>query len=115
MSFQSHYSIRKAAHWLGFGTESVRIIQANEHGQMVTSELAKSIQQERDAGRYPLLVNATAGTTVLGAIDELDEIADVCKREGVWLHVDVSSIIFTLTRSKGPSKFSSVLIPKFKN
>lgn len=57
---------------------------------MITNELIKSIQEEKDAGRYPLLVNGTAGTTVLGAIDELDEIADVCTRFGVWLHVDVS-------------------------
>lgn len=68
----------------------MRIIRANERGQMVTSELVKAIREEKDAGRYPLLVNGTAGTTVLGAIDELDEIADVCQREGIWLHVDVS-------------------------
>jgi glutamate/tyrosine decarboxylase-like PLP-dependent enzyme len=37
-----------------------------------------------------LMVNATAGTTVLGAIDDLEAVAEVCKKHGVWMHVDVS-------------------------
>lgn len=41
-------------------------------------------------GAAPFLVCATSGTTVLGAFDPLDEIADVCERHGLWLHVDVS-------------------------
>ncbi|XP_028038924.1 acidic amino acid decarboxylase GADL1 isoform X2 [Bombyx mandarina] len=87
-SEDSHYSIRKAAHWLGFGTESLRPIKANEHGQMIVSELEKAIEREKEENRYPVLVNATAGTTVLGAIDDLNDIANVCKKHGVWMHVD---------------------------
>lgn len=71
---------------------------------MVTSELIESIRKERDAGRYPLLVNGTAGTTVLGAIDDLDEIADVCEREGLWLHVDAS---IRLSFNKKPECFKN--------
>lgn len=41
-------------------------------------------------GAVPFLVCATSGTTVLGAFDPLDEIAEVCERHGLWLHVDVS-------------------------
>lgn len=41
-------------------------------------------------GAVPFLVSATSGTTVLGAFDPLEEIADVCHRHGLWLHVDVS-------------------------
>ncbi|KOB77178.1 putative Cysteine sulfinic acid decarboxylase [Operophtera brumata] len=113
-SEDSHYSLRKAAHWLGFGTESVRYIKTNDRGQMITSELAKSIQEEKDAGRHPLLVNGTAGTTVLGAIDELDEIADLCKRHGVWFHVDAcwgGSLILSRkykNRLKGVEKADSI-------
>lgn len=87
---QSHYSIKKAAHWLGFGTDSVIIINTNEHGQMVTEELEAAIKMEIEGGRHPLMVNATAGTTVLGAIDELNAIADLCQKFGIWMHVDVS-------------------------
>ncbi|XP_022815536.1 cysteine sulfinic acid decarboxylase-like [Spodoptera litura] len=87
-SQDSHYSIKKAAHWLGFGTDSIRIMPTNDHGQMLVEKLDEAIQIEKDLGRCPLFVNATAGTTVLGAVDDLETIADVCKRHGVWMHVD---------------------------
>lgn len=44
-------------------------------------------------GAVPFLVCATSGTTVLGAFDPLDEIAEVCERHGLWLHVDVSPLV----------------------
>lgn len=75
---------------MGFGTDSVIIINTNEHGQMVTEELEAAIKMEIEGGRHPLMVNATAGTTVLGAIDELNAIADLCQKFGIWMHVDVS-------------------------
>ncbi|XP_050355162.1 glutamate decarboxylase 1 isoform X1 [Nymphalis io] len=87
-SEDSHYSIMKAAHWLGFGTENVRIIRTNDFGQLVAEELEVTIQKELALGRYPVLVNATAGTTVLGAIDDLDAVADICQKYGIWMHVD---------------------------
>lgn len=62
----------------------------NAHGQMLVEKLDKAIQIEKDLGRCPLFVNATAGTTVMGAVDDLEAIADVCKKHGVWMHVDVS-------------------------
>ncbi|XP_073959837.1 cysteine sulfinic acid decarboxylase-like [Choristoneura fumiferana] len=87
-SEDSHYSIKKAAHWLGFGTESVRVIKTNAKGQMIVEELELAVLKDKEAGKYPLLVNATAGTTVLGAIDPLQKTADVCKKYGIWMHVD---------------------------
>ncbi|XP_026332035.1 cysteine sulfinic acid decarboxylase-like [Hyposmocoma kahamanoa] len=87
-SKDSHYSIMKAAHWLGLGTDCVRVIKADERGVMVTEALNKAIEEEIEANNIPLLVNATAGTTVLGAIDDLQSIAATCKKFGVWLHVD---------------------------
>ncbi|XP_053615889.1 acidic amino acid decarboxylase GADL1 [Plodia interpunctella] len=87
-SEDSHYSIRKAAHWLGFGTESVHTIKVNHDGQMIVSELEKAIEEQRKMGRFPVMVNATAGTTVLGAIDDLGAIADVCTKYGIWMNVD---------------------------
>lgn len=59
---------------------------------MLTHELDSAIEEEKGLGRYPLMVNGTAGTTVLGAIDNLEEIAHVCKKNGVYMYVDVSNI-----------------------
>lgn len=89
---QSHYSIKKAAHWLGFGTDSIRTIQTNAKGQMLVHKLDETIQIEKDLGRCPIFVNGMAGTTVLGAIDDLEAVADVCQKHGVWMHVDVSML-----------------------
>lgn len=48
-------------------------------------------------GAVPFMVNATAGTTVLGAFDPIQEIADICEKYKLWLHVDVSSFIHSST------------------
>lgn len=48
------------------------------------------IDQSRAAGRQPFLVAATAGTTVLGAIDPLRQLGFICSREKLWLHVDAA-------------------------
>lgn len=92
--FQSHYSITKGAHWLGFGTDYVRRIPVNSKGRMIIQKLDEAIQEELDMDRCPIFVNGTAGTTVLGAIDDIDAIADVCQKYGIWMHVDVSSNFF---------------------
>lgn len=46
-------------------------------------------------GYVPLFVNATAGSTVYGAFDPINEIADICEKYNLWLHVDVSSLTWT--------------------
>ncbi|XP_059051634.1 cysteine sulfinic acid decarboxylase [Achroia grisella] len=107
-SEDSHYSIKKAAHWLGFGTECIRIIKTNNNGQMIVEDLEKAIQKEKDCGRYPLLVNATAGTTVLGAIDNLEAVADICKKYGVWMHVDACWGGSLMLSQKHCSKLSGI-------
>lgn len=57
---------------------------------MRTSDLDREIQNTLSSGGIPLMVNATCGTTVLGAYDPVDKIADICQKYDVWLHVDVS-------------------------
>ncbi|XP_066578408.1 glutamate decarboxylase 1 isoform X1 [Amia ocellicauda] len=89
-SEHSHYSIRKAAAVLGIGTENVFIIKCNERGKMIPKELDYSIMRAKSGGLIPLYVNATAGTTVYGAIDPLHDIADVCEKHKLWMHVDAA-------------------------
>ncbi|XP_047388574.1 acidic amino acid decarboxylase GADL1 isoform X4 [Sciurus carolinensis] len=87
-SAECHYSMKKAASFLGIGTQNVCFVETDGRGKMIPEELEKQIWQARKEGTTPFLVCATSGTTVLGAFDPLDEIADICERHGLWLHVD---------------------------
>ena len=57
---------------------------------MDPEDLERSVKETEDKGHIPLAVVGTAGTTVLGAFDPLEKIADVAKKHNMWLHVDVS-------------------------
>ena len=88
VSDQCHYSFTKAAHVLGLGTRNVVAVPSDADGRMDVDALRRLVAQERAAGARPFCVGATAGTTVLGAFDPLEAIADVCEAEGLWFHVD---------------------------
>ncbi|XP_033342676.2 cysteine sulfinic acid decarboxylase [Megalopta genalis] len=83
-----HYSITKGAHWLGLGTDHVYKVETDELGRMRPDKLSSAIAEARKQGNVPFFVNATCGTTVLGSFDPLPEIAAICKKEDLWLHVD---------------------------
>ncbi|OCT76335.1 glutamate decarboxylase 1 isoform X1 [Xenopus laevis] len=89
-SEQSHYSFRKAASVLGIGTDNVIAVKCDERGKMIPSDLEDKIQKAERQGQHPFYVSATAGTTVFGAFDPLVSIADICKRYGLWMHVDAA-------------------------
>lgn len=94
-SDESHYSIKKAMHWLGIGINNLVVVKTDVNGCMLIDELEKQIQNVIKEGRQPFFVNATAGTTVLGAFDNLDGIADVCEKYKLWMHVDVSNLFIS--------------------
>ncbi|XP_070767346.1 acidic amino acid decarboxylase GADL1-like [Enoplosus armatus] len=87
-SQECHYSISKAAAFLGIGTKNVYVIPSDQRGKMVPSALEEQIKAAKSEGAVPFMVNATAGTTVLGAFDPIEEIADICDEYNLWLHVD---------------------------
>ncbi|XP_059041209.1 cysteine sulfinic acid decarboxylase isoform X2 [Mustela lutreola] len=89
-SKECHYSIKKGAAFLGLGTDSVRVVKTDERGKMIPEDLERQISLAEAEGIVPFLVSATSGTTVLGAFDPLEAIADVCQRHGLWLHVDAA-------------------------
>ncbi|XP_045656916.1 cysteine sulfinic acid decarboxylase isoform X2 [Ursus americanus] len=89
-SKECHYSIKKGAAFLGLGTDSVRVVKTDERGKMIPEDLERLISLAEAEGAVPFLVSATSGTTVLGAFDPLEAIADVCQRHGLWLHVDAA-------------------------
>ncbi len=94
----SHYSISKNASFCGLGKENVRYIKCNEFGQMDVECLEKQIKSDLKEGLVPFYINATSGTTVLCAFDNIEEISKVSKKYDLWLHVDGAfggSVIFS--------------------
>ncbi|XP_044733622.1 glutamate decarboxylase 1 [Chrysoperla carnea] len=87
-SQDAHYSIEKGVHWLGIGTDNLVKVKTNDYGQMIPEELEKAIIQSIQNGNKPFYVNATAGTTVLGSFDPFTEIARICTKYQLWLHID---------------------------
>ncbi|KAJ8664563.1 hypothetical protein QAD02_006225 [Eretmocerus hayati] len=89
-SEDAHYSVKKFAAFLGFGTENVWNVSVDERGKMRLDELESRISKALSIGAKPLMVSATAGTTVLGAFDPIRGIAEICNRHKMWLHVDAA-------------------------
>jgi len=89
-SCQAHYSIDKSAKLLGFPQENIRSVATDASQRLCVDALMSAIEKDRACGRTPFLVCATAGTTNTGAIDPLQEIADLCERQDLWLHVDAA-------------------------
>lgn len=89
-SEQSHFSIRKSASLLGFAKDAVITIATDNTGRMSVPSLQAAIADAMAQGRPLVAVVATAGTTDLGAIDPLTDIADLARAHGLWLHVDAA-------------------------
>ncbi|KAK5859384.1 hypothetical protein PBY51_020943 [Eleginops maclovinus] len=89
-SEHSHYSVKKSAAVLGMGCENVFVVKCDERGKMIPVDLESSIVAAKEKGLVPFYVNATAGTTVYGAFDPLNAIADICHRHTMWMHVDAA-------------------------
>jgi glutamate decarboxylase len=89
-SVHGHYSVEKAAVTCGMGSSAVWTVPVDAAGRMVPSALRELIQRAKAEGKTPLYVNATAGTTVLGSYDPIEELAAICREANLWLHVDAS-------------------------
>ena len=87
-SAQSHYSYKKASMLIGLGSDNLVAVDCDETGAMLPGALAEAVKQARADGNVPFFVGATAGTTVTGAFDPFDAIADLCEEEGLYMHVD---------------------------
>jgi glutamate/tyrosine decarboxylase-like PLP-dependent enzyme len=83
-----HTCILKAMDIAGLGSDALRLIPTGNRFRIDLAALSKAVQQDRAAGFTPFFVVGTAGTVDMGAIDDLASIADVCRREKLWFHVD---------------------------
>ena len=120
-SAHGHYSIEKAGLMLGFGASSVWSVPVNpKTGRMDSLALPPLISKAKDEGYTPFYLNATAGTTVLGAFDPFPLLAEICKEHNIWLHIDASwggPVVFSPTHKhklKGSHLANSIAINPHK-
>lgn len=88
VSAHGHYSVRKNAGLIGIGRDNCIDVPVDEDGRMRADELERIIQRDIADGALPAVVIATSGTTVRGSFDPIPELAEVCKKYNIWLHVD---------------------------
>jgi len=87
-SDQAHFVISRGLRILGFAPDQLRQILSDEDYRLPLADLERAIAEDRAAGKRPFCIAATAGTTNSGAVDPLNDLADLCEREDLWLHVD---------------------------
>ena len=87
-SDQAHHCVLKSARLAGIMPDRVRCIAADSWFRLPVEALRTAIAADRRAGLVPFMVVSNAGTTNTGAVDPLDAIADACREEELWHHVD---------------------------
>ena len=85
-----HYSIEKAADFLGLGTNNVLQLPCNQHGQLHLGALKETFFLAKKEGARVVAVVGVAGSTETGSVDDLEAIADICEEEGAFFHVDAA-------------------------
>ncbi len=102
-SGEAHYSVQRAVELLGLGSDALRKVPMDDGHRLDPAALAEALDRDRAGGITPIAVVASAGTTLTGAVDPLDAVAEVCAAHGVWLHVDGAyGLPAAATRSCGP-------------
>ncbi|WP_068249553.1 pyridoxal phosphate-dependent decarboxylase family protein [Janibacter corallicola] len=86
----AHFSVLKATRVMGLAEDAVIDVPTDASGRMRPDALRRELDALRERGEVAMAVSATAGTTDLGAVDPLRELAAICADHGVWLHVDAA-------------------------
>lgn len=87
-SSQTHSCVARAFDLLGIGSEALRMIPVNARSEIELGALQKAIEADRTAGLHPFIVIGNAGTVNVGAIDDLEALAETAAKEELWLHID---------------------------
>jgi aromatic-L-amino-acid/L-tryptophan decarboxylase len=87
-SDQAHHSVLKSAKMAGVMPDRVRAVPSDDRYRLDVKALRDAMEDDRRGGLTPFAVVSNAGTTNTGAVDPLDQVADLCGRENVWHHVD---------------------------
>lgn len=87
---QTHHSVYKALNITGLHEAVLRKISLTGNFRINTNELEDQVKKDKASGLNPFLVIASAGTTDTGAVDPLDEIAEITSKYNAWFHVDAA-------------------------
>jgi glutamate/tyrosine decarboxylase-like PLP-dependent enzyme len=87
-STESHSCIQKAIEALGIGSDNLRKIPVNEYFQIDIQALTKQLKIDKENNLQPFCIIGNAGTVNTGAVDPLNELLAICRRENIWFHVD---------------------------
>jgi len=105
---QAHLSIAKSLIVAGLNEAAIRYIPLDEKSRMDTLSLKEQIAKDKDQGIVPFLIVATAGTTDTGAIDPLDNLADIAESNNMWLHIDAAYGGFFILVDQFKDKFKGI-------
>ncbi len=84
----AHGCVSRAMDIAGLGTDALRKVGVDADHRIDIAALRAQIAADREVGFKPFLVVASAGTVDVGAIDDLKAVAELCREEGIWFHVD---------------------------
>jgi aromatic-L-amino-acid decarboxylase len=104
----AHHSVQKAAQLAGFPARSVHTVACTPELRIDVDALRSAIHRDRAQGAQPFLVIASAGTTNTGAVDPIDDIADLCAAERLWLHVDAAYGGFFRLTDRGRARLAGI-------
>lgn len=107
-SDQAHHSVLKAALLAGFRRDQVREVPVDGAFRVRVDALARAVAGDRAAGLRPCMVVGHAGTTNTGAVDDLGALADLARREGLWLHVDAAYGGFFRLTARGRAALAGI-------
>ena len=87
-SKNTHTWIEKAAILFGHGTNSIRWIETDAENKLDGRSLVRAIKKDLKAGYHPFLIIGTAGDVSTGVVDNMTELAEICKTYDLWFHID---------------------------
>jgi aromatic-L-amino-acid/L-tryptophan decarboxylase len=108
LSSEGHSSVARAVRVLGFRDDQVRLVPVDELHRIRPDALEAVIRADLEAGHEPFLAVANAGSTNTGAVDALDDLADLCQAHGIWLHVDAAYGGFATLTERGRAALSGI-------
>ena len=105
---QAHHSILKALKITGMDECVIRIIELDEHFRMDIELLLVQIEKDKKEGLHPFMLFANAGTTDVGAVDPLEQMAAIAKKNQLWFHVDAAYGGFFLLTKEGKERLKGI-------